>query len=388
MRFLVSSALVLVLIAILGGSFTLYVHQTPDAEPSTSLEESCQIRTAPLVLCNPRRNVLQEIPSERLNAAWQKLLPHSPTRWVTFLHEIRLWGTTKNFPQPSWSGERMLSLLLDNNEAQRYFGRPMIIPTRHGLQFWEAEPTLRQGERHFGQTLSVLARLEIESTRRIRIGDRDYTIADAVRHQMMNVTPEEEEVEWITIGLAHYLPPLRQWKNKFGQVVSFDSLCERLCNRPPGQGPCFGCHNFYALAILICADDQTNVLSESIRRRALLKLASSIKDLEQTQLANGSWAPGGAQPVATNASKVKVPDLVMTGHSLEWLMLVSDDIPCRATILIKGAEFLVSRIIDETPLNIADSASAYTHAGIALRLCYPDAWGRMKTIWKDSDPNH
>lgn len=331
------------------------------------------IRERPLLLHSPHRGDLL-LPPSRLQAAWSILDLDEVDRWSQLLHVLHGQGVGRKIQHHVPLREDLRECLLDARMAEKKFGRPMHVLTPHGLEFRAWDPIFQQGDMHLNQSLAVLAGLGIAQDEIIRVKHARHTVAEVIRATLATFS-WNEELEWTTIGLAHYLPPVSHWVNQYGENFSFDDICARLCTQPLGRGNCFGTHVCYALATLLAADAQEPILQETNRQAAHARLTQAAQELSRTQQADGSW-PEMWCLSADPAAAMPLTPLVVAGHSLEWLALAPEDVRIPAPVLEKGCTFLLARILEESPSRIVTYYCPYSHAGNALKLWHPATYRR------------
>jgi hypothetical protein len=339
----------------------------------SAVDQLPPLRERPLLLqAPPRRDLL--LPLSRLQAAWRILDLEDVDRWSQLVHILHGQGVARKIQHQQPLLEDLTVYLLDARLAEKKFGRPMHVLTPRGVEFRAWNSIFQQGDMHPHQSLAVLAELGCARDQPIRVKGERHTVADVIRAALATFS-WHEELEWTTISLAHYLPPVSHWVNQYGERFSFDEICTRLCAQPLGRGNCFGTHVCYALAVLLAADAQEPVLQETSREAAHVLLAQAAQELSRTQQADGGW-PGvwclSADPTVT----MPLTPLVVTGHSLEWLALAPEDIRVPASVLEKGCAFLLARILEESSSRIATFYCPYSHAGNALKLWHPAAYRR------------
>ncbi len=345
---------------------------------------SCVTNVRPLPLALSARLGREDwgIPAARLYLAWRVLLSQPTRTWSDMLHSLRLWGRVRS--GISKQHETMMEALLDASQAKKQLGGVVVHrPSRYGLEFEPWNQIARQGEIHPNQTLAVMAELGLERDRLIQFQKASYTVQDVVHAAVTNFI-WEDELEWTTISLALYLPPAGCWVDKYGRVSDFDRLCTTLCSKPLGTGSCFGTHTLYAIATLLAADKQEPVLSPASQSLARQRLAQAIEQLAQVQRADGHWpirwypTSAGSEALAAVSAEDATYDLVVTGHSLEWLALVPEDIRVNDTMIERALLYVVSCIIEAPPARLQSRYCPYTHAGNALKLWCPLAWQQFQ----------
>jgi len=291
------------------------------------------------------------VPRSKLRRLLESLVP----RWDTFktsraLHALRLWGPRTYFGSAGqlvigdrqiFTGPRLLGTFLDQDQWKResLAARPLLVVTPYGVR----APTLPDGHASFAGTfahpddlLRVCAELGIPSTKSVRIGNAQASVADLVRDSLARFD-SQQELPWTAEALARYLAPCRRWTNRFGETYSFDDLVDLLVERPTRSPACYGTHIPYALICLSRIDNQTPILNANSRRRVrsyLLRLSQCLEDVQQT---DGSWGidsmrifrnpntSRGERVFEQGAAFKRIATLICTGHHLEWISLAPPD---------------------------------------------------------------
>jgi hypothetical protein len=347
--------------------------ERPKVPPASELV----VREHPISFVVHRSLGRQRVPIERVVSALDRLLPRSEsTHWNVLLHQMHLWGANQQDIDQAWRKKGSTEVFFDSTAAMSQFGVPIPVRRRFGYDYLPALRREQQGEWHTYQTLATLAEMGVPSIQTVKVQGETLTVADAVRSMAANLE-NNQELEWAVVAAALYLPPQRCWRNKFDQVLDFDTLCTQLCDRPLGKGSCMGTHTLYALAVLLMSDKQESVLSPMCRRRAIARLQEATAILEANQRSQGywigKWYPDHPDLIEETPSVVPRNELLVTGHHLEWLALMPSEIPLRDGVAEAGCEYLVSTILAEAPELLDKYYCPYTHAGSALMQWEPEA---------------
>jgi hypothetical protein len=293
------------------------------------------------------------------------------------LHGLRLSGHSNSIgPQNVVSnGQKLFSIVVNSDQTEKRFN-VVHVATRNGVIFLPADrKSGRTGEPHRDKTLSVLGRIGTPSSQVIHIGGEDHTIGDVVRGAQINFG-WDQELAFTAVALTYYLPPARQWTNKYGQEVDFDALCNRICRYPLGEGACYGTHNLFALAAMVAADRQYRILSaeSAVQARRTLREASVL--LAASQSSRGSWSESwhqgksAVQPAATGG----IGELVATSHTLEWIAIAPEEVEFDSAAIGRAIKYLVDRSLTDSDVDIDKNYSPYTHVGTALQAWFPEVW--------------
>lgn len=335
------------------------------------------VRDSPWALEIATRRGIWNEPELVASALDRLRLPHD-AQWPEIVHALRLWGTKPFNGAVDKSGDWALRLILDSEKMEKQFPSSGFHQwTEHGLMFshipraMRGVPT-RVVDPHRGKTLSVLAMTGMPSTTRLMVHGREATIANAVSYCMWNFTLDEE-CAWDAIVLALYLPPEREWRNKYGEMISFDEISRYLLAVDLAQTSCYGCHVYFALAALVNIDTRTRVMTDSCRADAMAALQAASEHLRRAQRADGSWSAAWRNSELPRANLVsRLEAVTVTGHTLEWLAFVPrlriDD-----SMVRRALAFLVGTLLESPSAELAEEFSAYSHAANALRLWCPAA---------------
>lgn len=328
-------------------------------------------RVSPLRLWDNER-IEVDLSPDRVHAALARVAQHDYLRWNQLTHGLRLWGPDADGPG-KWTGKSMLDVIDSAEESQRAFGFAPHLLNRNGLHFGhrivEEKP---QGEKHLDETVATLGEIGIPSDRPIRVWDQTATVADGVRAAMSNFSLDQE-LDFTPVVFALYLPPQRTWTNKFGETFSFDAMCQRMCERPLGEGNCGGCHRMYSLAMVLAADRQHEILSGVSRRNVRSKLLQALDALRRSQRADGSWDALWFDPAKAAPEKDLEGKIMATGHTLEWMAIAPRDIIDDPKMVSRACEALLKLVLAAPRESLRDDYNYYTHAASALKLWSPRA---------------
>jgi hypothetical protein len=221
-----------------------------------------------------------------------------------------------------------------------YLAQDGIVRTRLGSQ--------EHGEAHVGQVVAVLGMNGIEINAHLSGPSHELVLRDAVKGIIADFELAGE-LEWSALALLYYLPPARTWTNRWGEEFSFDRVARELLAREMRDGSCHGTHKFYVFAMLLGLDIDYDLLSpvtlEAVRRRVF----EACDYLSASQLADGGWSPmwthtsGGVHPVDDAPLSER---LHVTGHVLEWLAQLPDDVRPRGRMMHTAAQWSL-RVLDQ-----------------------------------------
>lgn len=265
-------------------------------------------------------------------------------------HVLHLWGLEVPF------GKLFLAAITNNSTFRRLCVtrfHHLLSVSSFGVQVrCTADQGMGSewGVTHPGAYIHLMAELGIPATYRLSLGHgTEATLADAIRDTAKR-THLAVELEWIVAGLCRYLAD-RSWKNRFGQLFSFDKLALELVARNFGEGPCFGTHVPYALATLLAVHAQAPILSPATADAVRRRLCDYAARVTLCQKSDGSidktWAivtPRTKRYLAVTLGNRELESVSITGHHLEWMTISLPETRPDDSVLEGCASYLVRSI--------------------------------------------
>jgi hypothetical protein len=201
------------------------------------------------------------------------------------------------------------------------------------------------------------------------------TLWDVLRDSIANFHTHQKELEWTALAYALYLPPVREWTNRFGERATFDDLVEELLARELRTSSCCGTHVVYTLTILARVDQQIPVLGATARQRLWQRLRDVIQVVRASQAADGGWSADWYRRLTPQLEPPPVnarPDqpnirLTATGHLAEWLLYVPEELDVPQSSVLRAGRWLYDMVRDPPPAVIANQFCPYSHAVCVLR---------------------
>jgi hypothetical protein len=292
-----------------------------------------------------------------------------------------LFGTETRFSDPATHQEgSLLDLLLDYEKSCAYFkGSPTLIDTREGIRCRVALPRdahwQRERQAHTDQLLGVLAELGVPLNHAVTTAGGQRTVQRLLDDALANFDPKQQEIEWSAMAFSLYLPPGRTWKDKYGITYTFDDLAAELLNRPLGKAAsCAGLHLLYSLAILLRADQEHSVLTPAVRGRVRAYLDQMAGIATKTQSAEGSWQSDWHTLERNTTARTRKPtgaealEVLVTGHQVEWLLLLPPDILPPRQCFLQAARWLQVRLQADSEDLLRENYCPYSHVGRVLLL--------------------
>jgi hypothetical protein len=239
--------------------------------------------------------------------------------------------------------------------------------TEFGWRYRIARSRSDFGEPHPGEALSALAEAGVPLTKTAVACGRRFRVAELV-DECAGSFAFNEDIEWRSVALALYRPQVRQWTTRSGELVSFDLITKELLRRTRARGsdqyPCFGTHTLYALAMFLSVDGRISLWNDrSLQSSVVASLTNASESLAAAQLGDGSWDQGWELPTPKRAGTT-LDDrtrALVTGHHLEWLAVVSDDLRPPHAVLLAAGEFLLRWMSRLRPDQITEEICACSH---------------------------
>gem|GEM_PF-3164619 len=305
-------------------------------QPAFALEESFDVDIAKL-----------DETLERMRPTTQS--PLSNLLHYLYLNDLNSTVTTQDGIVP------IIHLLLDGDAGAKYFrGAKPLLRSRYGARFTPYQKLMLgtdqpSAEAHLGQALSTLGSLGVSLTHPIQLqGGSPATLQDVFDDLVANFFLDDAEIFWQATALTFYLPPKRSWTNRFRENFTFDMLAKELLSRDFGESACAGTHRLIGLVTLLRAHHEMSIIEPKTEQMIVDDLSKVVKILVHSQHSNGSWTSSWHKDLVGNSIAQALQDvssvdrIVATGHHLEWLMLLPDEIRPEDRIFFKAAGYLMS----------------------------------------------
>ncbi len=275
------------------------------------------------------------IHSSEMELLLERMRPAAGSSMSGLFHALPLFGREFAFDvSSSGSSVQALDVVLDARLAGRVYPKGQsLCKTRYGVAMPEGNSGLMGTDQshvqaHRGQALATLARAGVCLHSPLKVpGVPRSTVADLLANAIANFQIEGE-VYWEAVALALYLPPARNWINRFGVEFSFDELASVLMKSEQRNSSCAGTHALIALAVVMRVDEQMRILSDDRRDAVHSYFKSTIEMLSREELSGGGWGPRWYVPSQPEPDRSQrqgsVSDeeiLIATGHHLEWIAL-------------------------------------------------------------------
>lgn len=229
-------------------------------------------------------------------------------------------------------------------------GGSFIVKTIYGPSVRQFTPMDRDAglpyESHVDQFLATCAEIGIPVERSMGTARGATRIEDLLETSRKRFVLGQR-TEWSAVAYALYRPHQPEWINRFGDRCSYNDIIHYLVEDSPDEGPCFGTHRPYSVAVLLAADRRFGMLDAKARREAEGYLRRISSFLEDTQLSCGGWDATWAATSGLSSLKDGAPPsdvrqmMLVTGHHLEWINIVDKQLQPKAQSTARAMSFLL-----------------------------------------------
>lgn len=217
---------------------------------------------------------------------------------------------------------------------------------------------------HPGQFLAMLAQARIKPDFGIRVGNRQFTIADLVEHEK-DTCRSGTELTFKLIGIAQYSNSEDAWENSEGEAWSLRRLLEEELRQPiNSRVTCGGTHRLFALSYAIHCRRNEGRPVDGPWERAQRRINKYQVRAFQLQNYDGSFSTAwfDGKDRSTNTSR----RLVTSGHVMEWLAYSLPEERLQDERFENGLRF-VTHLLETNQASSSDWG-ATTHALHALAI--------------------
>lgn len=351
------------------------------------------------VRIDPRHNLAEVATDQQLAEVLERMRPQASIVDTNYLvHALRMWGAEADFENGAFfSGREMLGYCLDDRKFAELAGSsaPALVTVSSGPRVRRAvmgDPFSATGTVHTDDLLATLAEVGVPLDSSVHGRDGVTTVRDMLETSVAKFHGRQYEYEWTAIAFARYALSDARWTNTQGERLDVEAMVDELIEHNLRQGVCGGTHRLEALAVVLRADESERTLSNRTRQRIRAHLADVVRRLVSTQHPHGYWAKDWAygstgHPMTRGNNQTVAPlaeQILATGHHLEWLALVPEDLlPPRETI-VRAGQWLVRAMLEVDDATLQTEFGPFSHAARALCLWRgAEPW----TVWQATHAN-
>jgi len=268
------------------------------------------------------------------------------------LYSIRSEGYRKEI-------EHLISIIQDEETGKTVLGDPVFHSSKFGIAMVTGR-TSRAQETHRDQGLAEFGLLGIPSTLEVKVDGRKRPLSDAIQECIANFYLQKRELAWSATVLALYLPPQREWTNRFGERCSFDLLVDELLKRRFEDNSCAGAHLLEVLMLIYAVSLEENILSYDTQKNLKEHLHTVLDVVLRGQHEEGYWRvdwfvdlPDYEMPF--DRPHVWTPQdnaesrLLATAHLLDWMLSLPEEFDVPDQTLLNAGQWMLDHLKTKTP---------------------------------------
>lgn len=296
--------------------------------------------------------------------------------WVTvsgFCHLLMFYGLKETDLPDFPSGKSLLNALTDEQNAIKVFGKSPFVQTRNGLRYYLSNDPIFQtdvGEAHRDQCLATFAELNLPLDTPFQLKSQRYSLRELLAEAVANFDFREKEPAWTAVAFANYLPPNKEWVNRFRERTTFSQLAQHLLEVDPNTQSCAGSHVFEALGLIAKADRNNLILDKNTREQLHGYLAKTLHEIVERQQSDGGWNQRWCSAInqdETGQMTELEMRVLVTGHLVGILREIdfSHEIP--ETAYERAADWLQNSLKSTEIHTSASWLCPVTHAAVSVR---------------------
>ena len=299
-----------------------------------------------------------------------------------FCHVLRMHGLRQKLPRSNGAGETIVGMLTSDVKSKEYYGYPAVVKTRSGIRFPTVVKTKEDPSRevHQDQCLACFAEQGMSLDFPLTVAGQKVPLRGVLEDSIANFHLKQPELDWTLIAYALYLPPENKWTNRYGEDFSFDDLVTEMMSRRYRELTCYGTHTLYGLTLLLRANEDLPVLSDSARNLVRTRLEVVLQHAISTQRPDGAWQMDWHKELLESLGEramlfppTSTGDLHATSHLAEWMLFLPVDLQPPQDVYLRSAIALREMLTTTSSDVLKKNFCPCTHAARTLReLCYID----------------
>jgi hypothetical protein len=281
------------------------------------------------------------------------------------------------------SGESMLRALTDERRAIELFGASPFIRTRNGVRYCLYDDPLsptKVGEAHRDQCLATFSELHLPLSTPLRLIAGTYTVRDVLSEAVASFDINQKEPAWTAISLTRYLPPQKEWVNRFGKRTNFSDFARRLLRTDSNEQSCGGTHILESLGLISEADRRYKILDQDCRKELTRYINSTFLEIIQRQQPDGGWNKQWCSTINNGETGRLSPHamrVLVTGHLLGILREIDKPSTIPSELFERGAAWLASSLKSQEIYASPSWLCPIAHASVCIRYQNENAQMRL-----------
>jgi hypothetical protein len=229
------------------------------------------------------------------------------------------------------------------------------------------------GETHRDQCLATFAALNLPVSTPIQLKVGTFSIGSLLSESVANFSFDQHEPAWTAMAYAKYLPPKKEWTNRFGEKTTFSQMTEYLIGLDPNSQSCAGTHIFQALAAIDGADKREAILDHEARTQLDRYMTATISQVIFYQQSDGGWNWQWCDAIRGSSKSIDSRILV-TGHLLEVLTVLDSRRGFPEAVSRRAAVWAKQALSSPDFHPDASLICPFTHASRGIRTVLGISW--------------
>ncbi len=198
---------------------------------------------------------------------------------------------------------------------------------------------------HHGQLLAILAQSRLRKDYPLRVGSRQFTVADLIENEKRTCR-SGMELTFKLIGLSYYISTTETWRAEDGQQWSISKLLREEIAAPIHGVTCGGTHRLMGYAYAVWKRRKEGLPLDGQFYRAEKYLADYHRWAFKLQNPDGSFSSQWLRYRAHSADPQR--RLRTTGHILEWLAFSLPQEELARVEMVRAVEHIVE-LLERNP---------------------------------------
>jgi len=195
---------------------------------------------------------------------------------------------------------------------------------------------------HEGQCMAMLAQSRVHASYPMKIGGKDFTVADLVKREQ-ETCRAGTELTFKLIGLSHYLDLDETWRDERGGKWNVSRLVQEEMRQPIVGAACGGTHRLFGLSYAVNRCEHKGKAIEGQYQRAKIYVQEYQRYTFKMQNPDGSFSTQFF--TGRGASPDKARRLLTTGHISEWLAFSLNDEELTNPRMVKAMDYLATLLV-------------------------------------------
>jgi hypothetical protein len=198
---------------------------------------------------------------------------------------------------------------------------------------------------HHGQFLAILAQAKVMKDYPMRVGNRNFTVADLIETEQLGCQTGME-LTFKLIALSHYVDLNETWLNSAGDEWSVSRLVQEEIKSPINGAPCGGTHRLMGLSYAVHERLRRGEPLDGQFERADIYIRDFHRYAFGLQNADGSFSTDWFKGPQARPDLER--RLQTTGHILEWLVYSVPPETLTDPRLLRAVDFLSSMLANDS----------------------------------------